>query len=240
MPGRQAPPAYGVARRGYCADVTGFDIAVLDVDGTLVDSNYHHTRAWQRAFREVGLAVPAWRIHRSIGMGGDRLVSAVAGESVEHAHGDRLRATWKRELDGVIHEIAALEGATDLLDELRHRGLKIVLASSGDPDHLEHALDVVDARPRIDGVVSSKDVKATKPSPDLLSAAVDSVGGASAVVIGDTVWDAEAARRAGLRAVGVLTGGFSRDELLDAGAAEVYADLPDLVEDLDVVLTPGA
>ncbi|MCX6399839.1 MAG: HAD family hydrolase [Propionibacteriales bacterium] len=186
----------------------GFDTAVVDVDGTLVDSNYHHARAWQRAFDEVGLLVPAWRIHRAIGMGGEKLVAFVTSDVVERTHGDRIRERWEFEVDAVLHEIQAFEGATAFLEDLRERGLKVVLASSGRAEHTEHALEVLDARGRVDHVITSQDVDATKPEPDLLVAALDAAGGASALVFGDTVSDAEAAQRSDMPMVGLLTGGF--------------------------------
>lgn len=210
----------------------GFDTAIVDVDGTLVDSNYHHTRAWQRAFDEVGLRVPAWRIHRAIGMGGEKLVAFVTSDVVERAHGDRIRERWEIEVDAVLHEIQAFEGAAAFLDDLRQRGLKVVLASSGKAEHTERALEVLDARGRVDHVITSQDVDATKPEPDLLVAALDAAGGSSALVFGDTVWDALAAQRADLPMVGLLTGGFGRAELVDAGARHVYDDVRELVDDL--------
>ena len=225
----------GVPLPGYVTAM-GFDTAVLDVDGTLVDSTYHHTRAWQRAFREVGVAVPAWRIHRAIGMGGESLVAHVAGQTVERAQGDRIREFWKREVDACLHEVTALEGASELLDELRRRRLDVVLASSGKPEHTEHALDVLNARGRVDHVTTSAEVDHAKPAPDLLVTALEAVGGARAIVVGDTVWDARAAEHAGMVMVGVLTGGFGRDELLGAGATQVYEDIPALLDDLGHVL----
>lgn len=216
-----------------------FDTAIVDVDGTLVDSNYHHTRAWQRAFAEVGLVIPAWRIHRAIGMGGEKLISFVSSHAVENAHGDRIRARWEHEVNAVLHEIPAIDGATTLLDDLRHRGLRVVLASSGKSEHTEHALDVLDARGRVDQVVTSEDVDATKPEPDLLVTALDVVGGSKGLVLGDTVWDAQAAARAGLPMVGLLTGGFGRAELVDGGARHVYDDVGELLVDLDSVLSGG-
>jgi HAD superfamily hydrolase (TIGR01549 family) len=213
-----------------------FDTVVLDVDGTLVDSNYHHTRAWQRAFAQVGLLVPAERIHRAIGMGGERLVPHVTDQTVEDACGDRIRSTWKDEVDAVLAEIPALTGAEDLLDALRARGLKVVLATSGKPEHTEHSMTVLDARDRIDHLATSADVDASKPAPDLLTTALRAVDGTAAVMIGDTVWDAAAAGRAGMRMIGVLSGGIGRAELTSAGAEQVYNGPGHLAEHLDEVL----
>lgn len=215
-----------------------FDTAVLDIDGTLVDSNYHHSRAWQRAFADAGIEVPTWRIHRAIGMGGELLVPHVTSDLVEQTLGDQIRKTWEHEADGVLKEIPALLGATELLDGLRARGLKVVLATSGKPGHTEHALDVLEARDRIDHLVTSEDVDASKPAPDLLTAAREAVGGTAAIMIGDSVWDVHAAKEAGMRMIGVLSGGISRAELVSAGAEQVYDDPRDLLEHLDLVLEP--
>ncbi|MCW2784395.1 MAG: family hydrolase [Marmoricola sp.] len=203
-----------------------FDTAVLDVDGTLVDSNYQHVIAWQRAFAEAGLAVPGWRIHRAIGMGGERLVAHVAGDAVETEHGDRIRKSWEGEVDTLLAEIVPFDGATALLDALHDLGLTVVLATSGKPKHTEHALDVLDARTRIDHLVTSADVDASKPAPDLLTVAREAVDGVAAFMVGDSVWDAYAAAGAGLPMLGLLSGGFGRNELTAAGARDV-CDGPD-------------
>lgn len=215
-----------------------FDTAVLDVDGTLVDSNYVHARAWQRAFARVGVVVPTWRLHRAIGMGAERLVPYVTSQLVEETLGDQIRSAWEHEVDAVLKEVPSLIGSTELLDALRVRGLKVVLATSGKPGHTEHALDVLDARSRIDHLTTSEDVDASKPAPDILAAAREAVGGTAALMIGDSVWDAYAAREAGMRMIGVLAGGTSRTELVSAGAEQVYDDPRDVLEHLDQVLDP--
>ena len=121
------------------------DTVVLDVDGTLVDSNYHHAVCWWHAFRDAGYDVPTWRIHRAVGMGGDRLVAAVAGDDVESAAGDRIREAWEKHYDAVLDQIPPLPGAKALLDALRKRDFTIALASSGIPRHTRHAVDVLKA-----------------------------------------------------------------------------------------------
>lgn len=214
-----------------------FDTAVLDVDGTLVDSSYQHTIAWDRAFRTYDTAVETWRIHRAVGMGGDRLVAHVAGDEVEDRYGDQIREAWKNEADALMGEVIPFVGAQPLLAALRERGLTIVLATSGKPDHTEYSLDLLDARPRIDHLVTSEDVDTTKPSPDLLTTACATAGAVRPFVLGDSVWDARAAVRAGMPMFGVLTGGFGREELEQAGANHVYDDLSALVADLDRALT---
>jgi HAD superfamily hydrolase (TIGR01509 family) len=207
---------------------------ILDIDGTLVDTNYQHTLAWQRAFRDHGETVPAWRIHRHIGMGGDQLVAAVAGERVEESTGDAIRAAEGEHYSELIGEVALLPGARALLVALRERGVTTVLASSAKADEVDVYLDMLDARELIDDWTTSADVEATKPEPDLVRAALDKAGpGGDAVLVGDSVWDCEAAARAGIPAVGVLTGGFSRNELLAAGATVVYESAEELCGHLD-------
>jgi HAD superfamily hydrolase (TIGR01549 family) len=206
---------------------------VLDVDGTLVDTNYQHALAWYRALREEGVTVPLWNLHRAIGMGGDRLIEHVAGAEVENERGDALRAGWKRQFEKMIDEIAPLPGAHELLTAIKQRDLLLVLASSGDPAHVERYLDLLDARALADGTTTAGDADTTKPAPDLIDTAVHSVGADEAVVIGDSTWDCEAASRAGLPCVAVRTGGFGEDELRDAGAVSVFDSLTRLREALD-------
>src|SRR4051812_7104682 len=151
-------------------------IGVLDVDGTLVDSNYQHALAWYRAFRSVGETFPVWRIHRLIGMGGDQLVAALGGEELEKRIGDEARERWVQEFDAMLPEISVLPGARDLLLAIRDRGHRLVLASSGKPRHVEHFLDLLDARDIAEAWTTSEDVAATKPAPDLLHVALEKLG----------------------------------------------------------------
>jgi HAD superfamily hydrolase (TIGR01549 family) len=208
-------------------------IALLDVDGTLVDTNYHHAIAWYRAFREHGLTMPVWRIHRHIGMGGDQLVAAVAGKRVEDRQGDSLRAAETALYADLIGEVQPFADARRLLELLDGRGHRLVLASSGKRDEIDHYLDLLDARKLVEAWTTSADVERTKPDPDLVHAAVDKVGGGEAVLVGDSTWDCEAAARAGVPTVAVLTGGFSEQELREAGAVAVFESLTDLCERLD-------
>jgi HAD superfamily hydrolase (TIGR01549 family) len=203
---------------------------VLDVDGTLVDTNYHHTVAWLRAFRSIDVTVPGWRVHRAIGMGGDKLVAAVAGDKVEEDHGDELRTAWENYFDEMLHEIQPLEGAHRLIRAATDLGLAVVLASSGKSKHVEHYLKLLD--PGDVAWTTSDDVEDSKPAPDLIEVALREVQGERAVVIGDSVWDCEAAKRAGLPSIGLLTGGFGEDELIDRGASAVYPDLDTLRAEL--------
>ncbi|MGV9573971.1 HAD family hydrolase, partial [Streptomyces nigra] len=166
-------------------------IAVLDVDGTLIDSNYHHALAWYRALRSVGETWPVWRLHRLIGMGGDQLVTALGGEDLERRVGDRVREQQGKEVDGLIEEMAPLPGARDLLLAIKERGHRLVLASSGKGRHVDAFLDMLDARGIADDWTSSADVEASKPAPDLLHVALQKLGAppdAPSVMIGDSVW----------------------------------------------------
>jgi HAD superfamily hydrolase (TIGR01509 family) len=206
---------------------------ILDIDGTLVDTNYQHTLAWQRALREQGEIAPAWRIHRHIGMGGDQLVAAVAGDAVEERCGEAVRAAQGERYEELISEVELLPGARALLMALRERGATIVLASSAKADEVEVYIDKLGARELVDDWTTSADVEATKPEPDLIRAALDKAGTTDAALVGDSAWDCEAAGRAGIPTVGVLTGGFARAELLRAGAAVVYESVEELCEHLD-------
>jgi HAD superfamily hydrolase (TIGR01549 family) len=215
------------------------DTAVFDIDGTLVDTNYHHALAWYRAFRRIGVALPVWRLHRAIGMGGDQLVAAVAGDAVEAEHGDDLRSAWAEEFGPMLGEVRPFDGVRDLLTGVAKRGLTVVLASSGAPDHVEAYLDLFDGRSLAAAWTTSEDVEHTKPRPDLLQAAVDKVDGRHAVMVGDSVYDFEAAGHAGFPGYAIRTGGFSPEELRQSGAREVFDSLPELTEALDRTLLAG-
>jgi phosphoglycolate phosphatase-like HAD superfamily hydrolase len=208
-------------------------IAVLDVDGTLVDTNYHHAIAWYRAFREHGLTLPVWRLHRHIGMGGDQLVAAVAGQRVEDRQGDSIRAAETALYADLIGEVEPFADARRLLELLADRGHRLVLASSGKRHEIDHYLDLLDARELVEAWTTSADVEQTKPDPDLVHAAVDKVGGGEAVMVGDSTFDCEAAARAKVATVAILTGGFSDQELRQAGAGWVFESLSELCRHLD-------
>jgi len=207
--------------------------AILDVDGTLVDTNYHHAIAWYRAFRRHGVAPAIWRIHRHIGMGGDQLVDAVAGHGVERERGDEIRAAEDELYMEVIDEVRPFDGARELIGELKRRGNPVVLASSAKQEEVDHYLDLLEARDLAHGWTTSADVEATKPEPDLVRAALDAAGTDEAVMVGDTTWDVEAAARAGLETLAVLTGGYSAAELRDAGAVAVFDSVFELRSSLD-------
>ena len=207
--------------------------ALLDVDGTLVDSNYHHALAWYRAFRRSGIILPLWRIHRHVGMGGDQLLPALLGDRLEEERGEEIREARDEEYGRLIGEVAPLEGSRELIAELKERGLTVVLASSSQQDELDHYLGLLDARELADAWTTDDDVEATKPEPDLVHAALEKAGTEDAVMVGDTPWDVEAARKAGIETVCVITGGFSEQELRDAGAVVVFESVEELRQKLD-------
>src|SRR5918992_1852879 len=208
-------------------------VAVIDVDGTLVDTNYQHALAWYRAFRAHGPVLELWRIHRHIGMGGDHMVAALAGRNAERSKGDAIRASEKKLYQELIDEVEPMNGATDLLAELKRRGHSVILASSAKPEELDHYLDLLEASEVVDGWTSSKDVSSTKPAPDLIEAALEKAGGRDGLMVGDSVFDCQAAANAGVKTIGVLTGGFSKEELTDAGAIAVFDSIQELRERLD-------
>jgi HAD superfamily hydrolase (TIGR01549 family) len=202
--------------------------AILDIDGTLVDSNYHHTIAWYRAMRQHDQHVAIWRIHRHIGMGGDQLVASLCGDEVEEGLGDDIRTAEKTLYMALIDEVEPFHGARDLIVDLKRMGRGVVLASSAKPDEIDHYLDLLDARGLADAWTSAGDVEETKPAPDLVEAALQRLGGGPAVMIGDTPWDCHAAADAGVDTIAVLTGGFSDEELREAGAIAVFESIEEL------------
>ncbi len=209
--------------------------AILDIDGTLVDTNYQHTIAWARALRRFDIDVALWRIHRHIGMGGDQVVTALCGDGVENEHGEAIRDAEKEEYGKLIGEVRPMESARALIEKLKHRGHTVILASSAKEDEVDAYLDLLDARQLADAWTTSADVESTKPAPDLVQAALartdDDTG--AAVMIGDTPWDVEAAQKAGVETIAVVTGGFSEQELTEAGAVAVFESVAELGERLD-------
>ena len=209
-------------------------VAILDIDGTLVDTNYHHAVAWYRAFRQSGIDLPVWRIHRHIGMGGDQMVAALTDDRTEHEKGDQIRAAEKVLYMQLIAEVSPMEGSRELIEDLKRRGHSVVLASSAKADEVDHYLDLLDARELTDAWTTSADVEETKPEPDLVRSALDRAGGEAfeAVMIGDTPWDIQAARNAGVPTIAVRTGGFGVDELRQAGAVAIFESVGELLERL--------
>jgi HAD superfamily hydrolase (TIGR01509 family) len=216
------------------------EAALLDVDGTLVDTNYQHALTWYRAFRRHGIVLPIWRIHRAIGMGGDQLVPALVGEQADAEKGDEIRGTRDSLYQELIVEVEPLNGAHELISDLKERDVTVVLASSSPQDELDHYLQLLDARDLADAWTTKDDVESTKPEPDLVHAALAKAGTKSAVMVGDTRWDIEAAARAGIETICVLTGGWSTQELLDAGALVVFESVDELRKRLDDTPLAGA
>jgi len=214
------------------------EAALLDVDGTLIDSNYQHALAWYRAFRRHGIVLPVWRVHRAIGMGGDQLVPALAGEKVDKEKGDEIRETRDPIYKELLSEVEPLHGAHDLIVDLKERGMRVVLASSSPKDELEHYLELLDAEDLADASTTKDDVEATKPAPDLVRAALEKAGVEAdrAVMVGDARWDVEAAAKAGVETLCVMTGGWSKQELREAGAAAVFESADELRRRLDETL----
>jgi HAD superfamily hydrolase (TIGR01549 family) len=203
---------------------------LLDLDGTLVDSNYVHTLAWFRALGGAGHVVPMARIHRLVGMGADQLLEELLGE-----HDAGVEEAWQREFAALRDEIPALPGAADLARAVKERGATVVLATSGQPDDVEALRRTLGADEWIDAAVSSSEVESSKPAPDIFARALEVAGArpGEAAVVGDTVWDAKAAAACGLLCVAVTCGGISAGELEGAGAAAVYRDPAELVAHLD-------
>ncbi len=205
---------------------------LFDIDGTLVDSTYHHALAWQRAFDRHDVTLPLWRIHRTIGMGGDKLVTEVAGEEVEERLGDDLRDAWREEYVAIKAEVLPLPGASELVRSLADSGFVVALASSGDPEFANEALDDLGIRDVVTVLKTSEDVDGSKPEPDLIEVTLEAIGTRRGVMIGDTPYDVTSAARAGLKCLGLRSGGYSEAELTEAGAALVV-DAPEDLMDLD-------
>jgi HAD superfamily hydrolase (TIGR01509 family) len=209
--------------------------AILDIDGTLVDTNYQHAVAWFRAFHQHGIVLPVWRIHRHIGMGGDQLVSALTDEQTEEEKGDDIRAAEKTLYMELIGEVEPMERSREFIEQLKRRGHTVVLASSAKQDELDHYLDLLDARDLADHWTSSADVEETKPQPDLVQSALKKAGGEpeDAVMVGDTPWDIKAAKKVDVGTIAVRTGGFGAEELREAGAIALFESVAELVAKLD-------
>jgi phosphoglycolate phosphatase len=211
------------------------EVVVLDLDGTLVDSVYVHAVAWREAFREVGLDVPTYQLHRAIGMGGDRLVAAVAGAGAERAVGEVVRDLHDRRFEARLADVHPLVGAEELLTACHDAGLRIALASSSPPDATHKLLALVDGAHLIECVVPGSEGD-SKPAPDLVERALDRLGSRRGFLVGDAVWDVESASRAGIPCVALLTGGYGRAELADAGAVGIEETPRTLAANLDAAL----
>ncbi|HEU4599296.1 MAG TPA: HAD family hydrolase [Solirubrobacterales bacterium] len=203
--------------------------AILDVDGTLVDTNYHHALAWHRALHAHGHPVQMWKVHRHIGMGGDQILDALIGKEAAAAEGEDVRSLEAEAYGELIDEVEAMDGARELIEQLVEEGSTVILASSAKEHEVDRYLDLLDARQLVHGWTTAADVERTKPEPDLVNAALAKADNqARSVMVGDSVWDVKAAQAAGLPTLAVLTGGFSEAELRDAGASQVVESIAEL------------
>jgi HAD superfamily hydrolase (TIGR01509 family) len=206
---------------------------LFDIDGTLVDSNYAHIDAWWRAFRAVGESVDAWRIHRAIGMDSAKLLESLLPDASEETR-DTAKQYHSAFFSEHMPQLRLLPGARELLAAVAARGHAVVLATSAPQNELDRLLELLDAEEWVTAVTSSEDVEQAKPAPDIIEVALEKAGveAASAVMVGDAMWDVESAGRVGVTCVSVMTGGIGGDELRGAGAAAVYDDAAALVDDL--------
>ncbi len=205
-------------------------VVVLDVDGTLMDTNYLHVEAWARAFEEVGRRVPRVELHRQVGKGSDLLIAEFVDDEETAQKIDELHSEFYAELQEHGHP---LPGAKELIPALGERGYEVWFVTSAKDEELEHHMGELEAEGKLSGVVNSSDVENAKPAPDIFELALERAGASpeETVAVGDAVWDIESASAAGIRTVAVLTGGaFSEDELREAGATAVYKDCAALLE----------
>jgi HAD superfamily hydrolase (TIGR01509 family) len=199
---------------------------LVDLDGTLIDTNYLHTIAWSRALTDLGEWAPMHAIHRLVGMGADQFIPELLGHDLPGAD-----EAWRARYDELSADVRAFPGAADLLRRLHEEGLVVVIATSSPLDLVERALALLDVGDVVDAVTSSDDVDASKPDPGVFLAGLraGSIDPGEAIVIGDSIWDVRAARAAGLGCVAVETGGFSRHELSEDGALAVYRNPAELL-----------
>jgi HAD superfamily hydrolase (TIGR01509 family) len=221
------------------APITGF---IFDFDGVLIDSNPLHINAWRRALQAYGHHVAPEKIFPEIGKGGDKLVVSLLGQSIEDQQGNALRAAHAREYSALVtaRGLVAFEGGPELIAELRARGVATALASSSQSAELELAerASGVAWRRLFDAVVVADDVDETKPAPDLVGTAARKLArdAGDCAMLGDTPWDTEAARRAGVSPIGVTSGGHREEGLRAAGAVAIYRDVADVGRHLGPVL----
>ena len=217
--------------------MTTIDTVLLDVDGTLVDSNYHHVVAWRLAFSRHGIDVPAARIHQAVGMGGDRLVGAVAGDDVEDRCGDGVREAWKSAYDAMLDQVRPLPGAAEMVRAFAAAAPRVVLASSGKPEHLDAARRLLDVEDCLAAVTTNEDVDTSKPAGDIFATALGACGGSRGFVVGDTPWDAKAAAACDMPCVLLRTGGFCDADLrAEHPVLEVVGGPGDLVGRVESLL----
>jgi HAD superfamily hydrolase (TIGR01509 family) len=205
-------------------------IVVLDVDGTLMDTNYLHVEAWARAFEEVGHRVPRAELHKQVGKGSDLLIQEFIEDGEKAAKIDELHSEFYAELQEYGHP---LPGAKELIPALAERGYGVWFVTSAKDEELEHHMSELEAEDKLSGVVNSSAVENSKPAPDIFELTLEKAGASpdETVAVGDAIWDIESASAAGIRTVAVLTGGaFSRQELEEAGAVGAYENCAALLE----------
>jgi HAD superfamily hydrolase (TIGR01509 family) len=212
---------------------------LFDLDGTLVDSVYQHVLAWREALEQAGIGLSVWRIHRRIGMSGGLLINALLremGKPVTSAESERLRDYHAEAYARMVSQVRPLPGAPELLEYLTQLGVPWSIATSGWRKSAQPALDMLGVGPDVT-IITRDQVRYAKPDPDLFVAAAEGLGVSieHSVVVGDSVWDLLAARRARALGIGLLSGGYGEDELMRAGAYRVYQDPDDLLQHLDEV-----
>ena len=205
-------------------------VVVLDVDGTLMDTNYLHTEAWARAFERAGHRVPRVRLHKEVGKGAGLLIREFVDDEETVEKIQDLHSEFYGELQEYGHP---LPGAKELISSLKERGYEVWLVTSAKDEELEHHMQELEAEDSVDGVVNSSAVEHPKPAPDIFEEALRRAGATAdeTVTVGDAVWDVEAAREAGIRTVAVLSGGaYHKEDLEEAGAVAVYEDCAALLD----------
>jgi HAD superfamily hydrolase (TIGR01509 family) len=208
---------------------------LFDIDGTLVDSNYLHVDAWMRGLEAAGEKAHAARVHEGIGLDSAKLLERLFGDRAESDSVGRAKELHSEFYSSSADRLRRFDGVLELFRAVKDRGLQVVLASSAPQEELDILLGVLDAGDLIDETTNSSDVETAKPEPDLIAVALSKAGVSAdeAVMVGDTRWDVEAARRAGVDTIAVLTGGRGMSELREAGAVAVYEDVADLLRQLD-------
>ncbi len=213
---------------------------IFDLDGTLVDSVYNHVRAWHLALREEGLELSVWRIHRKIGMSGGLFTAQLQrelGRQIDEATTQRLRQRHAQLYRQISKDLPPLPGAVELLKELTGQGLRWAIATSGRMETAKTNLESLGIDLQKTTIVTRDMVRYAKPDPDLFVEAARRLSTTTqgSYVIGDSIWDMIAAARCGALGIGLLSGGYGRDELERAGALRVYDDPADMLDHLDEI-----
>lgn len=221
------------------SDRSAFPAFIFDLDGTLIDSVYQHVLAWRQALERAGTELSVWRIHRRIGMSGGLLINALlreTGREIGPTDEEQLQEFHAEAYRGLVAQVRPLPGAVELLKHLASKGVPHAIATSGRRESAALALGMLGVSPELP-VITRDQVRYAKPDPDLFLAAAErlKVSIHDSVVVGDSVWDLLAARRARALGVGLLSGGYGEEELERAGAYRVYQDPADLLAHLDEV-----